>query len=79
MIESLLREIKSRVDSIEQRIYLEDKLLSRKETAELLGVNVSTLHNWHKKGVLEPYALGGRVYYKYSDIINSLELLEKPV
>ena len=79
MLENLLEEIKSKVNSIEKKIYVQNRLLSRTETAELLSVNVSTLHNWHKKGILEPYALGGRVYYKYEDIINSLELIEKPL
>ena len=79
MLEDLLLEIKSRIESIEQCIGSEDKLLSRTETAKLLSVNVSTLHNWHKKGILKPYSLGGRVYYKYSEIIDRLEMIEKPL
>lgn len=44
------------------------ELLSRKETAQLLKINVSTLHNWVSKGVLEPHHVQGRVYFKRSEI-----------
>lgn len=51
-------------------------LLSRKKAAELLDVNLSTLHNWNKKGILKPLQLGGRVYYRLEDINNALVKLQ---
>jgi len=46
--------------------------LTRKETAELLSVDLSTLFNWNKSGKLKPLGLGNRVYYLRSDIEASL-------
>lgn len=46
--------------------------LTRKEVSDLLKVDLSTVHNWSKKGILKRYQIGGgRVYYKLSDIENS--------
>ena len=39
-----------------------------------LHVNARTLHNWHKAGILCYSTIGGKRYYKLSDIH---ELLEK--
>jgi hypothetical protein len=54
-----------------------DKLLSRKDTSEYLGVDLSTLHNWNKSGKLTPYGIGNRVFYKMSDIEKALIPLNK--
>lgn len=48
------------------------KYLTRKETAKLLKVDISTLHNWHKQGILIPKQIGRRVYYLLSDIKDAM-------
>ena len=45
-----------------------EEYLTRNEVAKMLKVDLSTLHNWNKKGKLKTYGLGGRVYYKRSEI-----------
>jgi len=52
--------------------YLEKPILTKKETAQLLNVDLSTLWNWQQKGILKPFGIGGRVYYKFSDIEKAL-------
>lgn len=42
--------------------------LSRNEVSKMLGVNLSTLFNWHKKKILVPFGISGRVYYLRSEI-----------
>ncbi|MCG2610782.1 helix-turn-helix domain-containing protein [Flavobacterium sp. SM15] len=42
--------------------------LSRSEVAKMLKIDISSLHNWTKKGKLKSYGIGGRVFYKRSDI-----------
>lgn len=49
----------------------EDRLCPRKETAELLDISISTLSNWTKSNVLTPEFKGRRVYFRYSDIMES--------
>lgn len=41
---------------------------TRNEVAEYLSVDLSTVHNYSKRGILQPYAVGSRVYYKRSEI-----------
>ena len=50
----------------------EEKLLTRKEVCEKLTINLSTLWKWTKKGKLHSHNIGNRVYYKLSEIENSL-------
>lgn len=50
--------------------------LTRNEVAELLKINLSSVHNWTKKGILTSYQIGGRVYYKRSEIDNSIDELK---
>lgn len=46
--------------------------LTRQQVAQMFGVDISSIHNWCKNGKLKPYGLGGRVYFKRSDIEASL-------
>lgn len=48
-------------------------LLTRRQVSEILCIDLSTVHNWTKSGILPAYRLGGRVYYKITDIENSLK------
>ncbi len=52
-------------------------ILTRESTAALLGVNLSTLFNYTKKGKLKSYMIEGtgRVYYKKSEVLESLKLI----
>jgi predicted DNA-binding transcriptional regulator AlpA len=51
--------------------------LSRNEVTKMLGINIVTLHNWTKKGILKSVGIGGRVYYLRSDIEKALIPLNK--
>ena len=42
--------------------------LTRNEVKKLLKVDLSTVHNWTKKGKLKSYGIGHRVYYKRTEI-----------
>ena len=59
---------------IEERIIAQthyskkDRYLSRRQLSELLSVDLATLHRWSKTGKLPSYRLGGKIYYKYSDL-----------
>lgn len=45
-------------------------ILSRKETAMFLRVDLSTLWEWTRDGKLKAHKIGNRVYYKKSEIAN---------
>jgi excisionase family DNA binding protein len=49
-----------------------EKLLTRKEVAELLNVSCVTLHDWTKKGIVKAYRIGNRIRYKETEIMETL-------
>lgn len=51
--------------------------LTRKETADLLRVDLSTLWKWHKDEKLIPFGIGNKVYYKRADIQAAMICLNK--
>lgn len=85
-----LRELVDRLEAIEsQLIKLEklyyspigskkflDELLTRQEVAKYFKVNISTIRNWTKKGILIKYGVGDRVFYKRSEIEEALKPIE---
>lgn len=62
-LKSLLQEFK-----FPQKEEPTTDLLTRQEVAEMLSIDLSTVHNWSKQGKLSSYGIGNRVYYKHSEI-----------
>jgi excisionase family DNA binding protein len=62
-----LEELKTNFQPKEPTEYL-----TRKEVAELLKVDISTVHNWTVKKKLIAYGIGGRVYYKRIEVESSI-------
>ena len=50
-------------------------LLSRKETAELLGISLPTLDSYTRKGIIKARVLGNIIRYEYYEVMNSLKPL----
>lgn len=53
------------------------EFLARQEVSSLLKIDLSSVHNWTKKGILTAYQIGGRVYYKRSEVENAIVKLNK--
>lgn len=69
-IDNLTNALNSKADT-EPKAEAE-KLLTRKEVADLLGVTLPTLHDWTKKGLLTAYRIGNRIRYKENEILETL-------
>jgi len=52
--------------------YNNEELLTRSEACSLLKINMTTLWNWSRKGKIVSYGIGNRVYYKKSELLESL-------
>ena len=50
-----------------------EKLLSIRETKDLLKISLPTLHQWKKTGKIPFYRISNRVYFKRSEILESLK------
>jgi hypothetical protein len=46
----------------------DDDLLSRQEVKEMFGISFTTLNEWGKAKILNPYKIGRRVYYKRGEV-----------
>lgn len=50
-----------------------ESYLTAKETAEKLGVDVSTLWRWDKSGYLKKIKIGSKIRYRESDVLRLVE------
>ena len=73
LVASVVNELKN---ELKQATFTE-QYLTREEVSELLKISLSTIHNWTKRRILHPYQIGGRVYFKASDIESSMIKLVK--
>lgn len=72
----IVRKFISHVKAAPRDEHLESiELLTRLETAKLLKVNISTIHNWTRNKKLIAYGIGNRVYYKRDEVLKSLIVL----
>lgn len=70
--------VKSQFDDLKKQLDLkiQEELLTRQETCELLKIDQSTLHHWTKKGKVVCYGIVNRRYYKRSEIMECLTKLK---
>ena len=76
-----VKELSSCFDAIKQMIISlsenttkseREVYLTRQEVADMLKIDLSSVHNWSKNNILQPYRIGNRVYYKLSEIESSM-------
>lgn len=47
-------------------------LLTRKETANILGISLVTLNTYTKRGIIPSYVVGNKIFYKQDEVNSSL-------
>ena len=81
-----LPELESKIQAIvidallqNRKADIEEKLLSPSETCKLFQPAISkvTLTAWTNAGRMTRYDLGGRVYYRYSEVIEAAKSLKR--
>jgi excisionase family DNA binding protein len=50
--------------------------ITRKKTAEILGISLPTLNDWSKRGVIPSYRICSRVRYKREEVMNSVNKVQ---
>lgn len=48
---------------------MNDRLLSRQEVADMMGVHYLTVYQWTRKGLLKPLRYGRTIRYRLSDVV----------
>lgn len=69
-IKTVVREVLA--ETKEEPAEPENKLLTVAETSQLLKIDRTTLWKWTKDGKLKRYGIGNRVYYKKSEVLESI-------
>lgn len=74
-LEKLILDIKRSKDNTQE----EEKLLSPLEACKIFQPQISrvTLHNWTQQGLIQKHQVGGRVFYKKSEVLSALTSLKK--
>ena len=70
IIEGIKLQLKELKEHFEPKV--PNEYLSRSDLSKMLKVDLSTIHNWSKKGKLKSYGIGGRIYYKRSEVENAI-------
>lgn len=57
----------------------QEKLLSATEACKIFNPVISkvTLHRWTKDGLIPTHRVGGRIYYKHSEVIEAAKAVKK--
>ena len=53
-----------------------EEYLTVKDVADLFHISIATVNNWRREGVLVAYQIGGKIFFKRSEIENSLVQLK---
>lgn len=76
--ELISEDVKSQLNELKKSFQPKEpsEFLSRAELAKLLKVDVSTIHNWTKKGKIISYGIGGRIFYKRKQVEDAIVQLK---
>ena len=72
--EAIMSGIKTQLEDLKK--HFEPKApkqyLTRQQVSKMLSIDLSTVHNWTKKGILTAHQIGGRVFYLRTDVENGI-------
>ena len=71
--------IKTELEAVKKQLQPKqpNEYLTRKEVSEMLKIDLSSVHNWSKRGILIPHQIGNRVYYKLQEVENAIVKLKR--
>ncbi len=71
-LQEQLKELKQNFQPKEPEEYL-----TRDQVKQMLKCDISTVHNWTRKGKLKAYGIGNRVYYKLTEVLAAIKPLNE--
>ena len=71
---AIIKGVKTQLDDFKKHFEPKtpNEYLTRVEVSKMLSVDLSTVHNWTKKGILKASQCGGRVYFKRTEVENAI-------
>ena len=79
LIDLIDETVKKRLEDLKKNFEPKkpNEYLTRNGVAEMLSVDLSTIHNYTKRHLLQAYQIGGRVYYKRDEVELAIVKLKK--
>ena len=67
---AIIEGVKTQLQDLKQHFQPKEpnEYMTRQEVSKMLSVDLSTVHNWTKKGILTAHQIGGRVFYLHTDV-----------
>lgn len=74
LTENILDGVRSQINELKKEFQPKepDEFLTRKAAAEFLKISLVCLHDWCNKGIIKPYKLGNRTYFRRNEIIKTI-------
>ena len=74
LTETILKGVETRINDLKKNFTPKepDDFLTRMETAKLLKISLTTVHEWANTGTLKAYKVGNRTYFSRKEIENTL-------
>ncbi len=75
---SIIEGLKTQLNDLKEHFEPKkpNEYLTRHEVSKMLSIDLSTVHNWTKKRIIEAHQIGGRVFYLRSEIENAIVKLK---
>ena len=77
--EAIKETVRNEFEAIRRELKLKEQtteFLTRNEVKDMLQVDLSTIHNWCKRGKLKAYGIGHRVYFKRHEVLAVIKPLQ---
>ena len=71
-----LKESEDDLQKSQNKTDSHEEYLTTVEVSQLFKISISTVHNWRKAGTLLACQIGGKVFFKRSDIDNAVVQLK---
>lgn len=81
-IEELKEIIKESVEnalSDKEKPKVAEELIKRKDVSKLLKISLVTLNEWMRHGKIPYYRISSRIFFKKSEVLDSLKSGQKPI
>ena len=74
LTETILKGVKTQLDELKKSYSPKEPedFLSRMETAKLLKISLTTIHDWSNQKILKVYKVGNRSYFSRKEIEQTL-------
>jgi len=71
--------VKRQLDELKKNFRTKEptNYISRIDLSKKFKVDLSTIHNWRKKGLIIGYQIGGKIYFKLDEVEKAIVKLKK--